>query len=97
MPNWSTALRDDADYRHIKNLWINSNGAVIKNPMRPLIQDLDRLPFPAYGRDSFYFIGSNEVIREDPTLTGPGFGRHAGEGMPLFVFLLCEQSFAAAV
>ena len=34
------------DYSNIKNLWVKRNGEVIKNDMRPLIHDLDSLPFP---------------------------------------------------
>lgn len=30
----------------IKNIWFKKNNKVIKNPVRPLIQDLDSLPFP---------------------------------------------------
>ena len=85
------ALRDDADYRHIKNLWINNRATIIKNPMRPLIQDLDRLPFPAYGRDSFYFIGANALIREDPTLTDPALDVMPARGCP-FSCTYCVNS-----
>ncbi|UCG08651.1 MAG: cobalamin-dependent protein, partial [Desulfobacterales bacterium] len=77
-----TALRDETEYRHIKNLWINNNGTIIRNPMRPLIQNLDRIPFPAYGRDSFYFIGSNELIREDPTIADPALDVMPARGCP---------------
>ncbi|MDP8297910.1 MAG: radical SAM protein [Candidatus Orphnella occulta] len=31
---------------NIKNLWVKENNRVFKNPLRPLIQDLDSLPFP---------------------------------------------------
>lgn len=30
----------------IKNIWFKKDGAIIRNPIRPLIQDLDSLPFP---------------------------------------------------
>lgn len=30
----------------IKNIWFKKNGDIIKNPTRPLIQNLDSLPFP---------------------------------------------------
>jgi anaerobic magnesium-protoporphyrin IX monomethyl ester cyclase len=30
----------------IKNLWFKKDGSVIKNPLRPLIENLDELPFP---------------------------------------------------
>jgi radical SAM superfamily enzyme YgiQ (UPF0313 family) len=58
-------------YQYIENLWMRDNARIIKNPMRPLIQDLDSLPFPAYARDSFYFIGSNKISGKDPTLLDP--------------------------
>ncbi len=44
-------LRDGRDYGDVANLWVKKNGQVVQNPMRPLIADLDRLPFP--DRDSF--------------------------------------------
>lgn len=33
------------DY-HIKNLWFKNNGNIIRNPIRPLIENLDELPMP---------------------------------------------------
>ncbi len=33
-------------YRHISNLWTKEDGKVFKNEVRPLIRDLDELPFP---------------------------------------------------
>lgn len=38
----------------IKNLWFKRNGEIVKNPCRPLIGDLDSLPFP--DKDIFYNI-----------------------------------------
>ncbi len=37
--------RGSIDYA-IKNIWFKKNGEIIRNPIRPLIQDLDSLPFP---------------------------------------------------
>ena len=37
-----------SDYTGIMNLWIRNNGKVHKNELRPLIDPLDRLPFPDY-------------------------------------------------
>lgn len=86
-----TALRDGTEHRHIKNLWVNHNGTVIRNPMRPLIQNLDRIPFPAYGRDSFYFINSNKVVREDPTIADPALDIMPARGCP-FSCAYCVNS-----
>jgi radical SAM superfamily enzyme YgiQ (UPF0313 family) len=30
----------------IENLWVKTNGEITRNPVRPLIQDLDKLPLP---------------------------------------------------
>ena len=61
-------LKDNKPYQSIKNLWIKNSGCFIKNPMRPLVQNLDSLPFPSYGEDSFYFIDSNKITKKDPLL-----------------------------
>ena len=63
-----TAIRDGKAYDQIQNLWLKKNGNIIRNFMRPLIQDLDAIPSAAYARDSFYFIGSNEITKNDPTV-----------------------------
>lgn len=44
-------LQAGQDYSDVKNLWVKRNGVVTQNPMRPLIQNLDELPFP--DRSSF--------------------------------------------
>ncbi|MGD9136292.1 MAG: radical SAM protein [Desulfobacterales bacterium] len=65
------SLRDGNGYHHIDNLWVKKDAAVIKNPMRPLIQDLDSLPYPAYARDTFHFIANDSVTITDPALLNP--------------------------
>jgi len=76
------SIRDDSDYHRIRNLWIKKNGEIISNPMRPLIQDLDSIPFAAYARDSFYFIGSNSITRKDPTIAYPILDIMPARGCP---------------
>ncbi len=45
-------LEAGENYRNIENLWFkDSDGSIIKNPLRPLISNLDELPFP--DRDIF--------------------------------------------
>lgn len=39
-------LEEERSIERIFNLWIKKNGQIIKNPLRPLIEDLDSLPFP---------------------------------------------------
>lgn len=41
------ALEAGADYASIPGLWVKRGGAITRNPVRPLEQNLDALPFPA--------------------------------------------------
>jgi radical SAM superfamily enzyme YgiQ (UPF0313 family) len=85
------SIRDGKDDQHIENLWSKNNGHIIKNSMRPLNQDLDSLPFPAYARDSFYFIGSNQIIQNDPTISEPILAIMPARGCP-FMCTYCVNS-----
>jgi radical SAM superfamily enzyme YgiQ (UPF0313 family) len=40
------ALENKKSYTKIKNFWFKKGNKIIKNPLRPLIQNLDKLPFP---------------------------------------------------
>ena len=62
------AVRDGQDYSNIKNLWINNGSKITKNPQGPLIQELDTLPFAAYGDKNMYFIEQDKLSRKDPEL-----------------------------
>jgi len=40
------ALENNEPYRQIQNFWFRGKGEIVKNPIRPLIEDLSVLPFP---------------------------------------------------
>lgn len=42
----ANALESGKDHTKIKNLWVKKGGKLIKNPMRPLVKNIDVLPFP---------------------------------------------------
>ncbi|MDD4894051.1 MAG: radical SAM protein [Candidatus Omnitrophica bacterium] len=46
------SLEDGKDVTNIRNLWCRVNDRPISNPLRPLISDLDSLPFP--DKDLYY-------------------------------------------
>jgi anaerobic magnesium-protoporphyrin IX monomethyl ester cyclase len=55
------------DYSGIKNLWVKKNGRIHRNLLRPLITDLDSLPFPdfdLFDMDSYLDVrnGSIDII-----------------------------------
>jgi anaerobic magnesium-protoporphyrin IX monomethyl ester cyclase len=60
--DFANALESGSDYSHIQNLWVKNGSEIIKNELRPLITDLDRLPFP--DRDLLFSI--DRFTREAP-------------------------------
>ncbi len=42
----ANAIEKKKEYKHIRNFWFKDKGKIIKNPVRPLIKDLNALPFP---------------------------------------------------
>lgn len=68
MTDLAMNLVDGKLYKSIKNIWVKGADHIIKNPMRPLIQDLDSLPFPSRGDNTYYFIDSNKITKDDPSL-----------------------------
>jgi anaerobic magnesium-protoporphyrin IX monomethyl ester cyclase len=45
------AIKSGGDPRSLANFWSKKDGRVVSNPVRPLIEDLDQLPFPDYRFD----------------------------------------------
>ncbi|MCX7044688.1 MAG: radical SAM protein [Candidatus Sumerlaeota bacterium] len=67
MADLAERLAAGRDYGDVANLWIRrpaQGGAgeeIIRNNVRPLIQDLDRLPFSDYSLDGVYCISNGET------------------------------------
>lgn len=85
------ALRDKKPYFSIKNLWIKTNDGIVKNAMRPLLQDLDSLPFTSYGDDSYYFINKDKLTQKDPLLLDNELFLLSSRGCP-YVCSYCVNS-----
>jgi len=51
------------NYEKTKNFWVKKDGNVYKNPIRPLIKEIDSLPFPDHGLfyDRFWDLRENPV------------------------------------
>lgn len=51
------ALASGSDYSRIANLWVRrADGSVVKNAVRPLVADLDSLPFADFDTQGKYWI-----------------------------------------
>lgn len=76
-------LNAGGDISDIRNLvFKQADGIIVKNPVRPLIQDLDSLGYPKAGDENTYFINKNKIIYTDPQLTGATYETAASRGCP---------------
>jgi anaerobic magnesium-protoporphyrin IX monomethyl ester cyclase len=62
-------------YLETRNFWFSLNKKVLRNPVRPLEQDLDKLPFPDY-RCENHFIADGDHLE---ILTRENLTRYRGE------------------
>lgn len=51
------------DYSKIKNLWIKKDGKIIKNEIRPLFEDLDKLPFTDFSDKNKVYIEEGKLAK----------------------------------
>jgi len=79
----------------IPNIWAKEGGGVIRNPIRPLIEDLDSLPFPDYGHENSYVIEKARVARLDPGLAAFNMDILTSRGCPYQCSYCCNSLFHA--
>lgn len=56
-------MENNRPYYETKNMWFNSETGIIRNPLRSLEQDLDRIPLPDYSCQD-HFISHGDYIEE---------------------------------
>ena len=61
-------LENGRNVYSVPNIWFKKNGRIIKNTLRPLIENLDSLPYP--DKELFYDYGAFEELI--PVLAGRG-------------------------
>ena len=77
----------------VAGLWFRTPSGVIKNPLRPLNQNLDALPWPVYGADE-YQVGDDRIERrmaEDRQYIGIHLYTETSRGCP-FTCSYCMHS-----
>ncbi|MBQ7568794.1 B12-binding domain-containing radical SAM protein [bacterium] len=50
----------------IPNIWAQTPQGIIRNPLRPLIADMDTLPYPDTDDENKFYIEGGRVSREEP-------------------------------
>ncbi|MFC2061706.1 B12-binding domain-containing radical SAM protein [Elusimicrobiota bacterium] len=63
----SERISRQADISDIKNLWIKKGDNIIKNDVRPLILNMDEVPFTDFSDKNKYYIENDKVYRHRPT------------------------------
>jgi len=48
-------------YLDTRNMWFKTKESIVRNPLRPLIQDLDVIPFPDYSFKDHFIIQGRDV------------------------------------
>jgi radical SAM superfamily enzyme YgiQ (UPF0313 family) len=63
---FAAAVDSGGDLTSIPNIWAKENGTIYRNDLRPLLQDMDSLPFPDFEPEGKYEISHDGVWpRED--------------------------------
>ncbi len=70
MVDFANAIGSGEDWTRIPNIWAKRGGEIVKNEMRPTIEDLDSIPFP--DRDLVYRYKSYRRLSTKYVLTARG-------------------------
>lgn len=76
------ALSQGHDITAISNLWVRNGADVKRNDIRPLIDNLDELPFPDYLQPNTWFIEDNRIRAMDPISETAEYRIYPSRGCP---------------
>ena len=62
------ALDNGRDLQDVGNIWFKQGQDIYRNPVLPLEQDLDSLPFPDYAAENKFAIRDCRLIENDPAI-----------------------------
>jgi len=79
---FTNALEEGQPYSHIEGLTTMTQDGPQVNPLRPLIQDLDRLPPPDFGGQNMYYINNNRITQGDPQAASHRYELTTSRGCP---------------
>ena len=93
------ALEKNAGFAHINNIAFKDDSGITKNPLRPLIDDLDRIPFPEHLPAHSYVYHGGKILAMDMKLfrqytryDGKAYNMITSRGCP-FSCAYCCNSF----
>ena len=81
-------ITEGKSYEDVANLGYKSaDGSVVVNPLRPLIHDLDALPFPDFGPDNHYVLREGRVQPLTPGILRYYLMAESATGEPTYPLL----------
>ncbi len=76
------AISEGRDTTEIPNIWANIDGEVHKNEVRPLIEDMDWLPWPDVDDHNKYYVEDGVVTNEEPWKRTAEYRIYCSRGCP---------------
>lgn len=62
MAELAARLAGGKPYADVANLWVRIDGEIRRNPVRPLVENLDHLPLPDFENQGKYYIHGGQAI-----------------------------------
>lgn len=80
---------------NVRNLWIKKDGGrILRNLVRPLITDFDKIPNIYFDESEAYYIENDALTHGDPYRDNTRYGTMIGRGCP-FACTYCSNSYMA--
>jgi len=70
-------IRDGQDFHNVQGICFKDKGKIVTNKVRPLIQDLDSVPFPDYDYEAHYTLSDGCIRKIDTDLLKKQMGGNA--------------------
>ena len=65
LPELMQLVGEGKDATQVEGFWVRNGETIHRNPRKPLIQDLDRLPFPDYDLEEKFLIENDKIAQMD--------------------------------
>ena len=80
--DFTNAAETGQPYDHFDGICVNTESGPKLNPIRPLIQNLDRLPHPDFGGENMYYINNDRLTHGDPEAVSHKYELTTSRGCP---------------
>lgn len=91
-------IKEDKDLKGLRGIWYKQNGKVIENPLRPRMDNLDAIPYPAYqllDMQAHFNLASNKLLSKFSSC-GNFMGMITSRGCP-YHCTYCYRNFGRKV